>query len=323
MEFSGAPSSSEGISECPAVRPKTSGCPFSNLHAVQQWSNDHLLCSAGKREMKLGRYMIGHPGDGVTYRAEIDRFVEEARAHRKTGYLAVLAAPEFRQARSVREELDVIARIVAAAGLIATPEAAFSGEEICLPVAMACPVTNRTEIYSFFPVSFCRNAANLDDPLYDPSLSTPFTAINTTSDAFAFAMFVADRSRARHGCAPYEIDDAITVKRLLDWAVGAWQGMSVNTISSFARVAGRADRAVSLSADNQYWLAPHSDPAFAEKEKAMHAHEMPMLYGRALADKWLARMFGDEAVRIDREGQAGGMLVEALSVIGEPSHELQ
>jgi hypothetical protein len=292
-----------------SYRPESGACPFGHANGVLKWAADGLLCYAGKREMKLGRYEIAHPESGAEFRTQLDQFAEAATAHRKTGFLAVFKQPETAAASTVMDEVAFLAEILAGAGLAESCEAVFRGDEIVTPVAMRCPVTDKPEVYSFFPVAFCRNASNPEDPLYDPSLSAPFTAINTTSDAFAFAMFVADRSRVRFGKAPHGIDDPIEVAALFDWAVAAWQAMSVNTIRSFSRVAVRAERAVSLDGAQHNWFAPHRDPSFAEADKAMHGHDMPVIYARALTDIWFATLFGGEARRVDREGQAGGLPV--------------
>ena len=73
-------------------------------------------------------------------------------------------------------------------------DALISGKTLAHGIEVPCPVTGKDTIYEFFSVAFCKNSGNPRDPLYDPSLGAPFTAINTTSDAFAFARLVHDQA---------------------------------------------------------------------------------------------------------------------------------
>ncbi len=293
----------------PAASPHAkSGCPVDVTALVSEWAGNSLLCRAGRREFSLNRYSIAAVRDGRDLRQALDVFLGLAASHKKTGLLAV-AGGAVTRAQTVREELALLAELVCGAGLAKSPEEALSGKEICLPVGMPCPVTGRDAVYSFFPVTFCRHAANPADDLYDVSLSCPWTAINTTSDAFAFAMMVRDRCRKIHACEPFEIGGPERLRGLLDWAVMAWQNMSVATISAFSRLSERPERAVGLVPGGKYWTAAHQDPVFAELSKETYAHEMPVLYGRALAEKWFDALFAGETFNAGREGQTGGVKV--------------
>lgn len=280
-------------------------CPVDVAAMVSGWAGSELMCRAGRREFNLNRYCVAAIRDGQGLRRELDAFLSLAARHEKTGLLTLMGGPITRCA-TVREELTMLAQVVCDAGLVKTPEEALSGKEICLPVEMPCPVTGLPSTYSFFPVTFCRNAANAADDLYDVSLSCPWSAINTTSDAFAFAMMVRDRSRRIHGCDPFDIGVPELVQELFSWSVMAWQNMSVGTIRSFSRKSVRADRAVDLAPGELYWTAAHQDPVFAELTKESYAHEMPLLYGNALAEKWFLALFEGEPFEAGREGQAGG-----------------
>jgi hypothetical protein len=269
--------------------------------------------------MKLGRYLIRAIRDGAGFRSALDEFIPQARAHEKAGFLAVVGGP-IMKAATATEEVRHLSRLMADAGLVASPELAWSGNDIRVPVRMRCPVTGADSVYTFFPVAFCRNASNPADPLYDPALSCPFTAINTTSDAFAFAMLVRDRSRRHFGCDPYEIEDADACRALFDASVLIWQKMSVNTMKAFGRISVDPERSVTLSADHRYWTAPHNDPVFAELEKHPHAHEMPVIYAQSLVDKWFASLYDGDHLPIGLEGQSGGMPVPSGT---DRLHELQ
>jgi hypothetical protein len=294
-------------------------CPVDHEAMFGGWAEDNLYCSAGRRELKLGRYMITGVRTGAEFREALERFVVEAAAHRKAGFLAIVGGPVTR-VPTAAEEVDHLCRLMAGAGLVDRPEDAWSGNAIPVPVRMACPVTGLETTYTFFPVAFCRNAADPKDRLYDPALSCPFTSINTTSDAYAFALLVRDRARRHFGCDPFEIEDAEAVRGLLEASLLIWQKMSVNTMRAFARISVDPSRAVSLSPDERYWTAPHNDPVFAEKIKEQHAHEMPVVYARALVEKWYAAMFNGDDLPIGLEGQSGGIPMERMR---ELRHELQ
>jgi hypothetical protein len=295
------------------------GCPIDPEAMVNGWAEGNLLCSAGRRELKLGRYVISAVRTGADFRTELDGFIARVRAHEKSGFLALVGGPVTRVSTAT-EEVEHLCRLVAGAGLVDRAEDAWSGNAIPVPVDMACPVTGQPATYTFFPVAFCRNSADRADPLYDPALSCPFTAINTTSDAFAFALLVRDRSRRHFGCDPFEIDDADAVSGLLEASLLIWQKMSVNTMVAFGRLSADLTRAVSLSPDHRYWTAPHNDPVFAEMKKEPHAHEMPVIYGRALVQKWFGTLFEGEHLPIGLEGQSGGV---PMGRKPEARHELQ
>jgi hypothetical protein len=295
------------------------GCPIDHEALFGGWAENNLYCSAGRRELKLGRYMVGGVRTGAEFREQLDRFINMAAAHEKAGFFAVVGGPVTRVA-TAEEEVEHLCRMMAGAGLVDRAEDAWSGNAIQIPVQMTCPVTGLQTTYTFFPVAFCRHSADPTDPLYDPSLSCPFTAINTTSDAFAFALLVRDRSRKHFGCEVHEIEDAEAVRGLFEASLLIWQKMSVNTMRAFARIAVDPTRAVSLSPDQRYWTAPHNDPVFAEKKKEPHAHEMPVIYARALVEKWYSALFNGDDLPIGLEGQSGGIPMHRMH---EFRHELQ
>lgn len=297
-----------------------SGCPVDVSALVSGWAGSELMCRAGRREFKLNRYCIAAVRDGKGLRKELDAFLDLAAAHEKTGLFTLIGGAATR-CTTVREELTMLAELVCDAGLVRTPEEALSGKEICLPVEMLCPVTGLPAAYSFFPVTFCRNASKPTDELYDVSLSCPWSAINTTSDAFAFALMVRDRSRRIHGCDPFQIGVPELVQELLSWSVMAWQNMSIATIRAFGKKSVRPDRAVDIAPGGRYWTAAHQDPVFAELSKEAYAHEMPLLYGNALAEKWFSALFEGEPFEAGREGQAGGVRVPDNMNQGHELHQ--
>lgn len=286
------------------------GCPF---HAIApsptefgDWLEHGLLCTAGRREMKAGRYHVATVRNGGDYAAELTLFRREVAEMRKTGLLAICefdGAP----ARFAEDELWRLGTLMREAGLTPSVAALISGETVEVKIDVACPVTGEDTVYSFFPVAFCQNAANPSDPLYDPSLSAPFTAINMTSDAFAFAVMVREQVVRLFDRPPAEVMSRAALEPVFRKCVTMWQNLSQSTILAYNRVAADPQRAVHLTEDRRFWIAPHNDPVFAELDKQQHAHEMPAIYARRLADKWLASLFEGEAWVPARDGQAGGM----------------
>lgn len=287
------------------------GCPFHQKTqpevevTFEDWLNTDLRCSAGKREFQLGRYSVVHIRNGYQFASALEDFKTEVERREKTGFLAIVEsrAPLC----SAEAELRLLGQIIVDAGYADSAGALVSGETVAVPIELPCPVTGVWTSYEFFPVAFCRHAARVLDPLYDPALSAPFLAINTTSDAYAFGMLVRDLSLRHFHCEPHEIGNRHDFERLLARCAGAWQNMSVNTIQSYEKVSERPERAVRLSKDEKSWLAPHQDPVFAELVKETHSHEMPAVYARRLCDKWTAALFDGEAYRPGRDGQSGGI----------------
>ena len=219
--------------------------------------------------------------------------------------------------RDSRSELRRLGEIMVDAGFAESAGALINAQTISIPFEIECPVTGLPATYEFFPVAFCRHAATIADPLYDPSLSAPFLAINTTSDAFALGMLVKDLSERHFHCAPHQIAARADFERLLHRCATAWQNMSANTISMYSKVSAIPQRAVALSEDHRSWTAPHNDPVFAEMVKETHSHEMPIVYAQRLCRKWIAARFEGAGFVADRDGQSGGMFVPMQDAVPE------
>jgi hypothetical protein len=297
-------------------------CPFHHGRGTvskpdfETWRDTEVRCSAGKREFQLGRYCVEHVRNGYQFNKALDRFRSGVEAHEKTGFLAIVPslATDFSDSLG---ELRRLGEIMVEAGFAESAGALIHGETIAIPFEVRCPVTGFDTIYEFFPVAFCRHAATLTDPLYDPSLSSPFLAINTTSDAFAFGMLVKDLSERHFHCAPFEIGKRSEFERLLHKCAVAWQNMSANTIQSYNRVSAVPQRAVALLDDHRWWTAPHNDPVFAETEKLTHSHEMPVIYAQRLCRKWIAALYEDAELAPSRDGQSGGIYLAAEDLAAE------
>ena len=297
-------------------------CPFhGQTSTFSKWLESGLLCSAGKREFNLDRYHLAPVSGGADFAHELEHFRREVIEFRKVGFLAI-CSQDTTALKMAEDELWLLGTIMRDAGLTPSVAGLISGEAIAIPFEITCPVTGEETIYEFFPVAFCRNAANSQDPLYDPSLSAPFTAINTTSDAFAFAMLVREQTRKALGKLPSEVSNRHALETVMRRAANVWQNMSVNTIQSYNRAAGSPRRAVQLSEDRRFWLAPHNDPVFAELNKRQHVHEMPSIYADRLCEKWLGTLFDDRPATPSRDGQSGGQPIFIHEHLGHELHQI-
>jgi hypothetical protein len=291
-------------------------CPFHNPQpeAFEAWIERDLRCSAGRREFRLGRYFVSRFHDGAGYRQALQQFRKEVAGHRKTGFLALFEHDEAR-CRTAEDELRLLGAAMRDAGLADDIDTLIAGATLGVPIEVACPVTGLETTYQFFAVAFCRHAGDPGDPLYDPSLSAPFTAVNMTSDAFAFARFVNDQAVKSWGKAPYQMTHCRDALELLfRRCVIAWQNMSITTIRNYSRVTVDPARGVHLTEDHKRWVAAHNDPVFAELEKCPHVHEMPIEYATRLTAKWSDNLFDGKPYVPSRDGQAGG--VPAVEVEG-------
>jgi hypothetical protein len=285
------------------------GCPFNNQsESLHGWIDGGLRCAAGRREFRAGRYFLSRFRSGREFAASLSDFRRSVVAGEKTGFLAIYDGAS--ECASAAEELRLLGRAMREAGLTGDEEALIAGATLAHAVDLTCPVTGRDTTYEFFSVAFCRNAANPADPLYDPSLSAPFTAVNTTSDAYAFARLVYGHAMRSWGCAPHEMaHNRDAIEELFRKSVVAWQNMSITTIQNYNRVSVDPARAVHLTEDRRHWIAAHNDPVFAELEKCPHSHEMPLIYAARLCAKWSAVLYDGAAYVPGRDGQSGGVPV--------------
>lgn len=296
--------------------------PYHSLHPARfdLWLDEGLLCSAGRREIKLGRYFLTRFCSGADFDEALGQFRREVVDYRKVGFLALLVYDESR-CTCVEEELWLLGGFLHEAGLAESADAVVDGGTVTIPFDVICPVTDIATTYEFFSVAFTRHANDPRDRLYDPSLSAPFTAINTTSDAFAFAMLVRDQSLRAWGCPPHEIENRDDVERLFRKSVTVWQNMSINTIQNYGSRALDPSRGVHLSEDRMRWIAPHNDPVFAELKKCPFFHEMPAVYASRLCQKWLAAIFDGAEFTVARDGQAGGIALPSAQGTSDELYE--
>ena len=308
----GAPSATAFFrQEAKAETAPASRCPFHQqqpTETFETWLETGLRCTAGKREFRLGRYYVAHFRTGRDYASALMDFRAQVAKHQKTGFLAIFDHGAV--CDTAEDELRLLGAAMREAGLAEDETGLIGGQTLAHGIEVPCPVTGKDTIYEFFSVAFCKNSGNPRDPLYDPSLSAPFTAVNTTSDAFAFARLVHDQAMRAWGRAPHEmVHDRDAVELLFRRCVVAWQNMSITTISNYSQVTVDPARGVHLSEDQKTWYAAHNDPVFAELAKCPHLHEMPVTYATRLCAKWSAVLFDGKEYVPSRDGQSGGVPV--------------
>jgi hypothetical protein len=313
MSLAEAPEAPSAETRAPAATkagPAAAGrCPFHGAKSdvFEDWLHHGLQCSAGRREFKLGRYSLARFRNGAEYAVAFDQFRRAVAEDGKTGLLALFVHDEARH-RTAADELRALGEAMREADQADDVAALIGGRTLGNAIDVICPVTGQTMAYEFFSVAFCQHAGDPKDPLYDPSLSAPFTAVNTTSDAFAFARLVHDQAIKAWGRAPYEmVHDRDAVELLFKKCVTAWQNMSATTITNYSRVTRDPARGVHLTDDRRHWIAAHNDPVFAEMEKCPHVHEMPIIYAQRLTEKWSANLFDGQPYVPGRDGQSGGV----------------
>jgi hypothetical protein len=162
-----------------------------------------------------------------------------------------------------------------------------SGAAYSISYTITCPVTSLAVLFTDFDqVAFYPQAADEDDPLYDPSMFAPFVCINITSDAYAFALTCADRSEILTQRPVRELS-AAERSEVYDAALKAFQRLAEQSIAQYHN-ATNPDVAdpIHLSDDRQYYIAPHDEAAFAETAKRLFRSEMPVLYAPRIIEEW-------------------------------------
>jgi hypothetical protein len=261
-----------------------------DVAAVQSWlATSGLPGATARRQRGSGRYEIAFVRTGADYIAALEAFRAAVADHGATGLVAVFAGSAA--CATVADELHVLGAAMHDAGLADDPLALIDGGTLAAPLTVACPVTGKTALYEFQSVAFCRNAANPQDPLYDPALSAPFTAICTTSDTLAFARFVHNEAMQAFGRPIHEmIGEPAAVEMHFRRCVAAWQSLATAAIADRGRAVHPA-RSMHLGADGRHAYAAHDASAFAALGKGAFQHEMPAIYAARLTAKWSANLF--------------------------------
>lgn len=265
------------------------------LEDIKSWMGSKLHCVAGRREFNRGRYMIEVVGKRSVLEIFED-FKVKLQNNEAIACLLVFNEPRFYENRgSTSEAFYYLAEQIACLGDVAPYDLA-NGEALSSSVELCCPVTNQLTTYDDFEcIAFCPQSNDERDPLYDPLMASPYPCINISSDVFAFSKFVDDSSANFLGNPVYVEKDISKVEELFERCVDRWQRVATTTIKNFEAATNTAICPVHLSDDQTHWAAAHKDPAFAEQEKVVHYHELPVLYGKRIVDQWLG-YFKDQRV---------------------------
>ena len=275
------------------------------LADVHDWMRSKLHCVAGRREFNRGRYMIEVVG-ARTIPQIFEDFTKRLQNDEAIACLLVFNEPRFYDKRgNTSGAFYYLAEQVACLGNV-SPFDLANGEALSNTVRLRCPVTNQVTDYDDFEcIAFCPQSNDEADPLYDPLMASPYPCVNISSDVFAFSKFVDDSAKNFLGKPVHAEQDLARVEDLFGRCVERWQRVATTTIKNFAAATNTNICPVHLSEDQTHWAAAHKDPAFAEQEKVVHHHELPILYGSRIVAEWLAFFKGEQdysATGLAREG---------------------
>ena len=284
------------------ARSGASRCPYHAgfddarvLELFTDWMKTRLNCAAGRREYLRGRYVI-EMARRETVPQIFERFTAAAQAGQATACLYVFNNPAHYKGRSsVADAFSYLAEEMEPIGTVPAEKLA-KGAALTNAIRLRCPVTNQVAVFDDFEcIAFCPQSDDRDDPLYDPLLYAPFTAVNMSSDVYAFSRFVADSALALAGLGKpvYEEKDVAKIAAFFDQCVERWHRVAMSIIERFEAATDTALCPVHVTAERTHWIAGHKDPAFAEDRKEAHSHELPVIYGKRLVQRWLD-FFQDE-----------------------------
>ena len=274
------------------------------------WMKRDLPCVAGRRETMRGRYMV-QTANIETVPNIFEKFKRKLKRREVVACLYIFNSQQYADPkRTVGEVFHFLARQMQKISNV-PPCALANGEALTSTIRLHCPVTGvLTDFDDFECIAFCPQSNNPDDPLYDPLLAMPLPAVNMSSDMYAFSTFVADMIELRHGVAVKDLsDDRDEVEAALMGCVAQWQRVAVKTIQNYETITDTSICPIHLSAEQDQWIAGHKDPAFAEQIKEVHTHELPVLYGQRIVEKWLEYFFEKQ------EYSATGLARDGISII--------
>lgn len=257
------------------------------LAEVNHWMNVQLPCAAGRREFKRKRYMI-EIANRQTVPDIFERYKKALENQEAVACLFVFNNHAYSYDKaSVFEAFEYLAYQMEPIGNVAAYDLA-RGAALTNAIELTCPITNTQIMFDDFEcIAFCPQSNNPQDPLYDPLLAMPFTAVNLSSDMYAFSKFVADEVQKISGKKPYEIDDLVFLRGLFLRCIDRWQRVAVSTINRYQSLTDTKICPVHVTNDQKYWIAHHKDPAFAEAVKETHKHELPTEYGLRIVESWM------------------------------------
>ena len=261
---------------------------------LQIWFRQSLGCVAGRREFLSNRYFavdVQHLKD-VT--VGWHHFISALERGEVVACLYVIQNPTETLTASaecatlalgVRPAITNLAEIMSTLS-DHTASTLVDGGLLNFVINLTCPVTRcRTAFFDFEAVAFVPEADNPRDPLYDPLMSAPVPIVNINSDIYAFSVFARDQCLNRFDCEVTQLTSRER-RHLFALVSDTWQRMAERTINNYAAVVDQHLCPTHLTADKQWWIANHRDPAFAELEKRPFLHEMPTQYTRHIVSTW-------------------------------------
>jgi hypothetical protein len=278
------------------------------LNDFNEWMAKKLPCVAGRREFNLKRYMIR-----IARKSTVPAILQEYKAKLQSGEATACLfvfneADYFQENSDTSEAFHFLARAMAPIGN-ECPHALANGAPLTKAFRLVCPVTGQRTLFDDFEcIAFCPQSKDKEDPLYDPLMYAPYPCVNMSSDVYAFSRFVADRALTAFGQPLYSIDDIARIAAFLEKSVAHWQRIAMVTITNFEKITDTTLCPVHITSDNTRWIAAHKDPAFAEQEKMVHEHELPVLYAKRITERWL------DFFRDRKTYHAGGLARDGVPV---------
>jgi hypothetical protein len=270
------------------------------LCAVHEWMAKKLPCVAGRREYNRGKYMLR-----VAKRETVESIYSEFRQGLELGEVSAClfifnnaAHADVAQAFAhLAEQMEPISKVPASD--------LANGAALTKSIELNCPVTNIRTIFDDFEcIAFCPQSLECNDKLYDPLMAMPYPCVNLSSDVYGFSQFVRTSALATWNLEVYEQRNLGKIEKLLRICVERWQRVASATIANYQAITNTDLCPVHLTPDENYWVAGHKDPAFAEQMKMAHMHELPRIYANRIADGWM------EYFRSGRIYQAKGLARE-------------
>lgn len=255
-----------------------------SMDIMEQWMRSCLGCVSGRREFSRGRYFICEIHTSLDALRLFEEFIEELKIGKSIACLMVSPSPKS-LTTTVKDEIFRLANLMELLSK-KSPEELINGGNLNNKFLLKCPVTGEMTIFDDFDaVAFCPESGNKSDPLYDPLMAAPISAINISSDIYALSVFAQDLSRQHYGRDVAELS-ASERSEFFERVVSYWQKVAVKTIENYIDITDVELCPTHLSNDKKHWFANHQDPAFAECKKELYSHEMPVVYAPRIIDEW-------------------------------------
>ena len=262
------------------------------LADIRAWMSRELRCLAGRREYSRGNYLV-RIASRETVPAIFEEFKDALGRNAAIACLFVFADRRHRAgACDAATAFRFLAEQMAVLGDF-DPEALASGAALTTSIELACPVTGLTTTFDDFEcVAFCPQSTDRSDPLYDPLMFAPYPCVNMSSDVYGFSRFAADMAQVLLGHDVRQEPDVARIRNFFESCCERWQRIARKTIENFEAITDTSRCPVHVTADRRHWVAGHRDPAFAERQKLAHLHEMPTIYARRITERWLDHLAG-------------------------------